>query len=285
MFETEADSLSKMFSKEWGDYSDALRKVYHHETISFKRKGHPINVINHPILSILLTGTPNQIKPLVESSENGIFSRFCFYYMESSEDWKDCNPKNHYFKKNNLTETQKLVTQLWRVIEAKKPIFQMEDEMWDYHTDFFKYHTENIIKVDKDSDYQSVLRRLGSMTFRFAMILSISDYLNKPSETPSIIKCSFNYLNCATKMVESLLFNAIEISTYLKNEKKHNFQNKMKTKLLESIEPGKILKRKDIIESAASLSLSERTIDGYLKEFIDNGLIEQEKIGNYQKKE
>lgn len=37
MFETEADTVSNMLDSDYGHYSDFLRKVYHHETVSMTR--------------------------------------------------------------------------------------------------------------------------------------------------------------------------------------------------------------------------------------------------------
>ena len=38
-------------------------------------------------LSVLLSGTPAQVKPLIPSAENGLFSRQMFYYMPSITEW------------------------------------------------------------------------------------------------------------------------------------------------------------------------------------------------------
>ena len=38
MFETEGDTLASTFKSEYGNYSDALRKAFHHESISYNRR-------------------------------------------------------------------------------------------------------------------------------------------------------------------------------------------------------------------------------------------------------
>jgi len=38
-------------------------------------------------LSVLLSGTPAQVKPLIPSTENGLFSRQLFYYMHGIWAW------------------------------------------------------------------------------------------------------------------------------------------------------------------------------------------------------
>lgn len=95
IFETEADSLSNMLKQDWGDFSDLLRKSYHHETVSISRQtGDRHYEIKNPKLSIVLSGTPNQVKPLIDSRENGLFSRFVYYYFDEVSGWKDVSPSS-----------------------------------------------------------------------------------------------------------------------------------------------------------------------------------------------
>ncbi|MDR1527526.1 MAG: DUF3987 domain-containing protein [Dysgonamonadaceae bacterium] len=42
-----------------------------------------------PRLSALLSGTPKQVSALIPNAENGLFSRFIFYYMNILPVWKD----------------------------------------------------------------------------------------------------------------------------------------------------------------------------------------------------
>ena len=43
--------------------------------------------LRHSHLSVLISGTPGQVKPLIPSSENGLFSRQMFYYMPRVLHW------------------------------------------------------------------------------------------------------------------------------------------------------------------------------------------------------
>ena len=80
--ESEADTLSKMFSQEWGDFSDVLRKAFHGERLSLSRDSDDeFMEIESPKLSVVLSGTRNQITPLLKSRENGLFSRFIYVIM------------------------------------------------------------------------------------------------------------------------------------------------------------------------------------------------------------
>ena len=77
MMESEADTLSIMMNNDWSNFNDVLRKCFHHEPLSIARKVEDIFVeISEPKLSVIISGTPGQLKPLLKSKENGLFSRF-----------------------------------------------------------------------------------------------------------------------------------------------------------------------------------------------------------------
>jgi len=82
IFETEGDTLALTFKSEHGNYSDGFRKAFHHETISYnRRKDREFVELETPRLSALLSGTPKQVSTLIPNAENGLFSRFIFYFL------------------------------------------------------------------------------------------------------------------------------------------------------------------------------------------------------------
>ena len=90
MFETEGDTLAQTFKSEHGNFSDGFRKAFHHETISYlRRKDREFVELENPRLSALLSGTPKQVSTLIPNAENGLFSRFIFYFMNIQPIWKD----------------------------------------------------------------------------------------------------------------------------------------------------------------------------------------------------
>lgn len=45
--------------------------------------------VGRTFLSVVLSGTPAQVAPLIPSAENGLFSRELFYYMPAVHEWRD----------------------------------------------------------------------------------------------------------------------------------------------------------------------------------------------------
>ena len=79
IFETEADTLADTFKQEWGNFSDVLRKAFHHESTSmFRRKDNEFIEIRDPHIAIALSGTPKQVHNIMPDFENGLFSRFLY---------------------------------------------------------------------------------------------------------------------------------------------------------------------------------------------------------------
>ena len=61
LFETEGDTLSQTLKSEHGNYSDILRKGFHHETISMsRRKDREFIELPLPRFAVVLSGTPKQ---------------------------------------------------------------------------------------------------------------------------------------------------------------------------------------------------------------------------------
>ena len=86
--ETEADTVSTAIGTEHGHWSDTLRKCHDHERLAFNRRtNREYRECPASYLSVLLSGTPAQVKPLIPSAENGLFSRQMFYYMPSITEW------------------------------------------------------------------------------------------------------------------------------------------------------------------------------------------------------
>ena len=88
--ETEADTVSTAIGADYGNWSQTLRNSFDHDRLSFNRRtNHEYHECRKSYLSVLLSGTPAQVKPLIPSAENGLFSRQLFYYMPPINEWTD----------------------------------------------------------------------------------------------------------------------------------------------------------------------------------------------------
>ena len=91
MFETEGDTVVNTFKSDYGNYSNNFRKAFAHEEFGHLRRGNDSEEkeVQNPRLSVVLSGTPEQVKFLIPNAENGLLSRFIFYCMSATDEWLD----------------------------------------------------------------------------------------------------------------------------------------------------------------------------------------------------
>ena len=88
--ETEADTIASAISSEYGHWSDTLRKAFDHDRLSYNRRtDQEYREVKRIFLAVLLSGTPAQVRALIPSAKNGLFSRQLFYYMHGIYTWAD----------------------------------------------------------------------------------------------------------------------------------------------------------------------------------------------------
>lgn len=203
LFETEADTLSNMLSnKNFGNYSDGLRKAFHHESIQYHRKVDNEHVeIPDPQLSVCLTGTPNQIKRLVDNVENGLFSRFMFYHLHQDLLWKDQFANSD---KEPLSDTfyhmgSRLLEGYKYLSSREKPLlFRLTEMQQSEFNDYFQYYQVDIAH-QLGSESVSSVRRLAISAYRIAMVLSVLRHLEEvearaeTKQTDEIVCCDSDF--------------------------------------------------------------------------------------------
>ena len=115
--ESEADTISTAIGSEYGHWSDTMRKAFDHDGLSYNRRtDREYREVKKSYLSVLLSGTPAQVKPLIPSAENGLFSRQVFYYMPAIHHWQNQFDRND----NNLEEIFTALGMEWK--EKQKAI-------------------------------------------------------------------------------------------------------------------------------------------------------------------
>ena len=109
--ESEADTISTAIGSEYGHWSDTMRKAFDHDRLSYNRRtDQEYREVKKTYLSVLLSGTPAQVKPLIPTSENGLFSRQIFYYMPAIHHWQNQFDRND----SDLEETFTALALEWK---------------------------------------------------------------------------------------------------------------------------------------------------------------------------
>ena len=213
IFETEGDTLADMLRQDYGNFSDVLRKAYHHEPVSyFRRTNNEDVLIQKPALSVVLSGTQDQLHRLLPGIENGLFSRFCFYVLQGDDDFK--NPFEDEFDDDHEMYFGVLS-------EAFMKMYKRLDEMDEQVTfyllrpqvrEFVQYFRElkKEIRQHISTDLDGSVNRLGLITFRIAMILTMVRFIENKAPSLSCTDTDFR--------------NAIAISRHLVHYTLHVYE-------------------------------------------------------------
>ena len=281
IFETEGDTLSQAFKSDYGNYSDGFRKAFHHETITYYRRTDKEFVeMENPCLSAVLSGTPRQVITLMPNAENGLFSRFIFYYLDIDADWIDVFAHSssdgidaHY--KTLGDEFYKFYNLLKLNPEIKINVSETQSKS------FFNYFSKTQTKyINIQSDeYIATVRRMGLIAFRFAMIFTALRIMEDGDITKER-ECSDIDFNNAIEMVTVLIKHSSKVfSTLPTDNKTIKFKNK-KEMFLENL-PYQF-SRQDFLDIALKLEINIKTAEGYITQFVSKGLLIRQFQNNYR---
>ena len=297
LFETEGDTLSQTLKSEHGNYSDLLRKAFHHEMISMsRRKDREYVEIDNPRLSVVLAGTPEQVHRLIPDAENGLLSRFIFYFIPFRRGIRDV------FATDDVSR-------------SKYSIFKMLGEEFIHLLNNFMNQGSFIITLptnqqrrfvewlarlndecceEVDNGMQGIVRRLGLIAFRMMMLFTAIRAFDTPfrkARAPDgkiILECSETDFNTVLCICEILLYHSIHI--YMKLQPKKN------SNTLPDIESGVNARRytlynklpdefdKSVYDRIVSeMNENACTASKWIDKFIQDGRLKRTSKGKYVK--
>ena len=282
MFETEADSVASSKGQFNAGFSEILRCAFHHEPYATNRKCNDgIRQIKKPKLSIVLSGTANQVVNIINSTENGLFSRFMYYAFDESLTFKNVAPNGRipdldkYFEgmSNNFLA-------FFNEMNRRNITFSFTQEQWGKFVGKYTYITDvfNAARYQL-KDVNSIITRNGIITFRIAMILTaLRIYVI--GNTDSEYLCTDEDFEIALKIADTIFAHSIIILKSLPV----SANTIINTSLLSFYKmlPEKFI-RMEAVELGQKLNLSARTCDGYLKQLFTENKLKKLSPGKYQK--
>jgi hypothetical protein len=284
LFETEAEILSDTLSKEWGNYSTFLRDAYHHEQHTYARKTNNEFVeLNEPKLSAVLTGTPNQVNKLISDVDNGLFSRFMFYYFEEDPIWKNVfSEKDKGLLTRKFSDYGRKIQNLFFKLENSdyEIIFNLTEEQVEDFNHILSIWL-NVFVSKWGNGGAATIKRLGLISFRLAMILSIIRRMDTDKLEENIFCLDDDFW---TSMIisENLMIHASQVYNLLpKRNEKFKGISESKLKYFEGL-PHEF-SRKEADRIAEKLNIKLKTAEKYLSDFINDKLLIRLEHGRYKK--
>lgn len=279
--DSETDSLSTVLKQDWGrELSVHLRKAFHHEEIGEARKDmEEVVKIEKPKLSVFMTGTPNQIKGLFKSYQDGLLSRFCFLWFESPFKFSDVSP-NESIK--NLDKYYKGLSKdvllMYNFFQTNDFTYNLSKEQWSSHNDKFSHITEECVK-SYGEDSTSFTIRMAVVSYRIGMILNCLDfYAHKKSGT--YIEAATDYFSMGRFIAQRLLPHSMKVLSTIKSSfREIEPENKS---LFWDFLPSSF-SNKEINEAAESIGCCERTARREILRLLRSKKLIRLRHGQYEK--
>jgi hypothetical protein len=277
IFQTEVDTLTQANNQDWGGFSDILRMAFHHEPISAARQGEAgVLTIAEPKFSMVLSGTFEQLRPLIDSVANGLFSRVSFILVPQNFEWISLDPTKQPKQREEVEKVHKRIFELL-VFNDEFP-FQMSvsSEQWQVFDSHFKPELGAKGPL-KGGALSPVVKRNAIMAVKVALILTsirkVEDqsrenrYQLRDDDVATSIELSARLLENSDVVIDLLASLSYESSP--------------PTDFLATL-PDEFT-RSEAVTTGGDLSLGESTVDQYLRKLVIAKFLTKPKAGTYRK--
>ena len=289
MFETEGDTVVNTFKSDYGNYSDNFRKAFAHEEFGYLRRGNDSEEkeVQNPRLSVVLSGTPEQVKSLIPNAENGLLSRFIFYCMSATDEWLDGfsgydtdNPLEKVFDDLGA-EIENFYQHLTQISEVWFTLSIVQQQRFN---DYFAGEKQRMKELNGDL-YNASTHRLSWACLRIAMVLTALRCMDRGS-VPEKIECSDADFNIALSIIRTVsehndyIFNVLNEGITEDVKVSETYSSAARHVLLNNL-PDKF-SSEDMQSIAVKLGKSIRTIQRQVRRAIQNGQVKELAKGRYE---
>lgn len=295
IFETEADTISTAIGTDYGHWSHTLRRAFDHDFLSYNRRtDQEYREVKKSYLSILISGTPAQVKPLIPSAENGLFSRQIFYYMPAIHEWQD------QFGTHN-TDMEKLFTAMgeeWkRQLDALKQggLYTLKFTK-EQQNEFNKLFSALFLHAhtNQNDEMSSSVARMAVNICRIATIVGLlrgdltpdaelsADNLKDGIVTRWDIHLSPADFKAVIGLVEPLYIHAAHILSFLPPTEINRRTNADRDSFFNGMPP--TFSRTELLEHATETGINANTAQSWLHRLLKHGAVqEMASKGHYRK--
>ena len=290
MFETEGDTVVNTFRSDYGNYSDNFRKAFAHEEFGYLRRdndGEEKEVYN-PRLTVVLSGTPEQVKSLIPNAENGLLSRFVFYSLSATDEWLDgfsgydsVNPFERVFDELG-SEVEKYYHKLNTVSEVWFSLSLVQQQKFN---DYFAEEKQKMKELNGDL-YNASTHRLSWGLLRIAMILTALRYMHIDI-IPERVECSDVDFEIALSIIRTIshhndyIFNVLNEGVTEDLKVSETYSSAARASLLSILQDS--FTSKDMQAAAMKIGKSIRTVERQVRRAIECGQVKMIGKGNYKK--
>ena len=291
VFATEMDTLTQTLRAAYGQFGDIVRCIFEHETVSqLRRQNNEFIEIRSPRIAMLLSGTPNQVSPLLRNRENGLMSRFACYVVNSRMDFDD---KVWDIDTEGNTPLEAILYDrlaselgdryLWMETAGHECYFYLSDAQLKTIRRMFRSEYDNYSAEFGDL-FDASLKRMPVIMKRIGMILT-GLRLDMTQPLPERVVCSDEDFQTMLLIGHKLLMHAamvFQMMPELKATPVGEIGGNMLQRQFFQMLPTDFTKQ-DAIEQAQVLGVHIRTLERWLGKYVQTADIEHISHGNYRK--
>lgn len=303
--ESEADTISTAIGSDYGHWSDTMRKAFDHDRLSYNRRtDQEYREVKKSFLSVLISGTPAQVAPLIPNAENGLFSRQLFYYMPAIQQWQDQFDHNDRDLEKSFTAwgkewKEKLKGILMNGIFTLRLTKEQKEEFNRLFSDLF--HRS---KLANGNEMSSSIARLAINLCRIMEVVAMlraseqGDITASPNVSPERGIASDNLkdriisrwnltitpddFHTVLSLADVLYHHTVHILSFLPDTEVGNRRMSEREALIDSMEQD--FTRTSFLQKAEEMGIKKDTASTWLKRMQKNGLVESKPgSGNYRK--
>ena len=297
ILETEIDELANTWKQKNNNYSTLLRKSFEHETLRVSRMHGPKGTVNkevrQPHISMIISGTPKQLAPLMGTGENGLASRFMAYIIKRapefnmnvyvSDEREAEHADNPVFEQlgQELLERWKYLSGLSRNIYWK-----LSPEQWQQLGEFFEAHhaLRDIFSYAPEA-YAAMVKRFSVSIQRIGAILAALR-LDPEAPAPDKMYCCDEDFKTLVTLADTLIYHSAAMVNMLNEphtpESAEPIHRNTKASNLLDLLPAEFT-TSEANEIAESQNITKDTVKYRLKQWLDEKKIKRKGIGKYRK--
>ena len=292
VFATEMDTLTQTLRAAYGQFGDIVRCIFEHETVSqLRRQNNEFIEIRSPRIAMLLSGTPNQVSPLLRNRENGLMSRFACYVVNNRMDFDD-----HVWdveEEGNIPHESmlydRLATELgdrylWMETAGHECYFYLTNTQLKTIKRMFRSEYDNYSAEFGDL-FDASLKRMPVIMKRIGMILA-GLRLDMTKPLPERVVCSEEDFQTMLLIGHKLLMHAamvFQMMPELKATPMGEIGGNMLQRQFFQMLPTDFTKQ-DAVKQAEVLGVAESTMKRWLTKYVQTSDIERVGQGLYKKK-
>ena len=297
ILETEIDELANTWKQKNNNYSTLLRKSFEHETLRVSRMAGPKGTMNkeirQPHISMIISGTPKQLAPLMGTGENGLASRFMAYIIKRapefnmnvyvSDEREAEHADNPVFEQlgQELLERWKYLSGLSRNIYWK-----LSPEQWQQLGEFFEAHhaLRDIFSYAPEA-YAAMVKRFSVSIQRIGAILAALR-LDPEAPAPDKMYCCDEDFKTLVTLADTLIYHSAAMVNMLNEPQSPTpsepTHRNTKAAGLFDLLPDRFTTA-EAVEIGKELELKEVTVKTRLVEWVKEKRLKRPKIGQYIK--